>query len=68
MLNQDELDQIKQLIQDIINQSMTHAAMKLEAIRVSALIAENQALKLQIIAMEQQLLQMDKKLQDTENG
>lgn len=46
-------EELKQLIEETVFSSIQHAAMELEAIRVNSLMAENQALKLRIIALEQ---------------
>lgn len=57
-LEQSELDEIERLIMRCIANGMQNAAMKLEAVRVSSLLAENMALKLQVSALQELLQQV----------
>lgn len=56
-------DHDRQLIETIIERAVAHAldqaAMRLEAVRVNSLMAENVALKVQVQAMEQRLQQLE---------
>lgn len=55
-LEQKELEEIRRLIMDSMKDAMT----KLNAIQMTALLAENQALRLRLAALEQLLEQVIK--------
>lgn len=63
-LDDDDLTQIAAIARDILAETLGDAAMRLEAVRVNSLMAENLSLKLQVLALQQRLEQMEQRRHD----
>ena len=63
-LDEEDIARIADVARAILAETLGNAAMRLEAVRVNSLMAENLALKLQVLALQQRLEQMEQRRHD----